>query len=53
MGRVQVKSRSLEVVWLSELAKLASLRPLQRDSSENVRCRVRLGDCWVGEESNG
>ncbi|KAK0148491.1 Ribonucleoside-diphosphate reductase large subunit [Merluccius polli] len=39
VGRVQAKSTSL-----------ASLRPLHSDSSENVRCRVRLGDCdWTGE----
>ena len=47
VGRVQVKSRSLCAAWPSyrgaELAKLASLRPLHRDSSENVLWRVRLG----------
>lgn len=44
MGSVQVNSTSVGVVWFSELAKLASLRPLHSDSSENVRCKVRLGD---------
>lgn len=44
VGSVQVNSTSLEVVWFSEQAKAASLRPLHRDSSEKVRCRVSLGD---------
>lgn len=44
MGSVEVKSTSLGVAWFSELAKLASRRPLHSDSSEKVRCRVRLGD---------
>lgn len=39
-----MNSTSVGVVWFSELAKLASLRPLHRDSSEKVRCKVRLGD---------
>lgn len=45
VGSVQVNSTSVGVVWFSELAKLASLRPLHKDSSEKVRCKVRLGDC--------
>lgn len=45
VGSVQVNSTSLGVVWFSELAKPASLRPLHSDSSEKVRCRGRLGDC--------
>lgn len=44
VGSVQVNSTSVGVDWFSELAKLASLRPLQSDSSEKVRCKVRLGD---------
>lgn len=44
MGSVQVNSKSVGVVGFSELAKLASLRPLHSDSSEKVRCKVRLGD---------
>lgn len=45
VGSVQVNSTSVGAVWFSELAKLESLRPLHSDSSEKVRCRVRLGDC--------
>lgn len=44
MGSVEVNRTSVGVVWLSELAKLASLRALHSDSSEKVRCNVRLGD---------
>lgn len=44
VGSVQVNSTSVGVDWFSELAKLASLRPLHSDSSEKVRCKVRLGD---------
>lgn len=44
VGSVQVNSTSVGFDWFSELAKLASLRPLHSDSSENVRCKVRLGD---------
>ncbi|TNN41159.1 hypothetical protein EYF80_048674 [Liparis tanakae] len=45
VGSVQVNRTSVGVVGFSELAKLASRRPLHSDSSEKVRCRVRLGDC--------
>lgn len=44
VGSVQVNSTSVGVLWSSEQAKLASLRPLHSDSSENVRCKVRRGD---------
>lgn len=44
VGSVEVNRTSVGVVWFSELAKLASLRPLHSDSSEKVRCSVRLGD---------
>lgn len=43
VGSVEVNSTSVGVVWFSE-SKLDSLRPLHSDSSEKVRCRVRLGD---------
>lgn len=45
MGSVHVNSTSVGVVGCSVLAKLASRRPLHSDSSEKVRCSVRLGDC--------
>lgn len=43
MGSVAVK-KSPGVPGSSEMAKLASLRPLHSDSSEKVRCSGRLGD---------